>query len=84
MFKFDIFIKKSSKKKDNRIEVVNVKIGEAKYPTFPQAVAASKALVGIQKGRHVWEQDFSDDEKVNLRSIVKYFGGYETSKITKV
>lgn len=83
MFGFDIFIKKS-KKKDGIIELVTVKIGTAKYPIFNQAVAASKALVSIPKGTHVWEQDFSSDDSKNLRTIVKHFGGYSTSKITKV
>lgn len=83
MFGFDIYIKKS-KKENGVIKPVNVKIGSAKYPVFNQAVAASKALMAIPKTRHVWEQDFSDDDSKNLRTIVKYFGGYSTSKITKV
>lgn len=83
MFGFDIFIKKY-KKENGVIKPANVKIGSAKYPTHDQAVAASKALISIPKGQHVWEQDFSNDDSKNLRNVVKYFGGYTTSKITKV
>lgn len=83
MYKIGIFITKLSTEPDGKVTPVRIKVGEAKYPTMREATNAAICLTKIPKGTHVWEQDFSDDDTTNIRTVVKHFGGYGTSKITE-